>query len=299
MTSPQLQWIDSKVYSKLLNNTEVDPYALISIYAKLLKGRNKIHYYAPVKNSNNKVSRGYRLLTKEVDISLTALKKYIPHLIKLDLCRFTDSGGFHLNGSTKNQKQFKNHKKKKVPIDVSGTLSQTKTSAKSIIIISNVLTSQPRAIEKKLTLHKRLKAREMGFATLKEIKSLKKAEKNGLNKKVTQQTILSNEGIKRLLSQNKPISKQYWKKKLIKEGYLLFRRRFLPLQDKTMSYREYLLHKPYTEGNATYKNGRLVRELTSEVIVVKNNFTKIHSYNSDLMVSKLDSLKGSITSCHS
>jgi hypothetical protein len=286
--SPKQIWLDSKVYAVLLNKVGVNPYTLIAVYSKLLYHRNKESHYEPVKRSNNKTTTGYRMLTLTTCISLTALKKYVPVLIEEGLCRFTEDGGFHLNGHLKNEKIYKNQKRKKVLINLEGSLSQIKTSVKSVIIISNILKKQTRAIEHKIALSKAKKAKLKGYATLKQIKKLEKSKDD--SNSVTRQTVLSNGGVKRIL-EYKSVSGRYWKQKMIKEGYILSRRRFKSLHSKTISYKEYCNSKPYFECPTTYKNGRICRELTPEVMVLKNNPNNIHYYNSDLIVNKYNLLK--------
>ena len=122
-----ISWIDSKVFFHIHQNSEVDCYGSIAVYAHLLKAREGNHYIAP-KNG----LKGYKLLQEKTGISQTALRKYISDLIYLDLGRFTSDGGFFLVGSKTLAFRFNNKNNKKVPIELCAKITDTKDYIKTL-----------------------------------------------------------------------------------------------------------------------------------------------------------------------
>ena len=306
----QNQWIDAKVYA-LLTRKELpkgcDTFTLVAVYASLLHNRNNSHCYVPFKNkSNNKTTSGYRLLARENKISLNTLKKYVPLLMEESICYFTKGGGFFMVGAKTLAEQYNNKKNKKVCIHIYDSLVDIKTSVMAVPIMTNIIVSQTKSIDKKLTLSKTKMALKKNYnVSLKQFKKLEKAIEAGYDfSSVQNNTILSVNGLERILESvgNGSYDGKYWKKKLVENGYLTFRRRFKSLSSKTMSYQEYLKHKPYFEGHITYTNGRICKEVVSEVSPTVNyNGIDYNPYNSKYMNSILNKSKNRggevVTSC--
>ena len=88
-----IQRIDSKLYHDLLV-TGGD--TLIAVYITLKKNRNSVHSYQP-----HDGLKGYRMLKEYTNISQSVLRKNIPLLMELGLCRFLRNGGFFMLGNEK------------------------------------------------------------------------------------------------------------------------------------------------------------------------------------------------------
>jgi hypothetical protein len=284
-----VQWIDSKLLDIFLQKYGEDAYGLLATYSILLKNRNNGHCYVPIIHSNNKKSVKYRLLSNETGVSYNVLKRNVDTLISEGLCYFTKSGGFFMLGKDSVNTLTKNKNKKRIGIKIGKTLCETKLSVRAVMVLSNIKTQQ-RKIDSKVALRKLKMALDNNRPlSRKQLQKRKYLEKNGISlevKNLVQITTLSNNGFAKVLySKGKEhknnISKgNYWKEKLIEGNFIRCRRRYKTLWDKSISYQEYLKHKPYFEktyGYVTYKNGRVVQHIISEIGKYEN--TTISYYN--------------------
>ena len=263
----------------------------------LLKGRDGYHRYSPIKNSNNKVTKGKRLLKLQSNISLTSLEKHLPTLLDLDLCHFDKDGGFFMVGSKKINQQFKSYKK--IPITVGKNLRETKGNVNAVLIIAN-LYRQTSQIDKKITLNKAYKQEKKGLPlNSRQAYLLKKARQNkninldSLNK--VENLVLSNKGISNLITgllrdsnKNSVSHGGYWRKVLEKRGFILSRRRYKTIWSEKISYQRFLEMRSYFKsihGFVTYKNGRVVKPIVSEVLSPNVDYINTTLYNTSILNS--------------
>lgn len=283
-------YIDSKLLGHFL---ETRDYKSVSVYILLLKNRNKGHSYVPIKNNNNKLTKGYRLLSKETGISLNTLKTYVPSLIEMGLCHFTDSGGFFMLGREKVQEKYNNWRKKTVPIRLGETYLKTASNVRAALIIAKIFRQQ-KVIDYKVTLNKALKAAQKGIPLNKQqhdmiLRASKRKDLDLENLGKVENTVISNISIARHLSgakdykvQNEVSKGSYWRSNLQKEGFILSRRRYKSVWSKKVSYLQYMSMRSFfyeKYGFVTYKNGRVVKPIVSEVGVVSDNISTNISYN--------------------
>lgn len=290
------QWIDSKVYGRLVSSEGASAYGTLAVYATLLRNRNMGHCYVPIKNiSNNKITKSYRLLSKETGISYGVIKHHTDILISMGLCYFTKSGGLFMLGKDAVAKKEENKSKKRLGIRIGETFCETKLSVRAVMVVTHI-GDQKSVIDKKAALMKLKKALDNNLPlSSKQLRMRKNLIKSGGSLEVenlVQITVLSNEGFSSVLQMDTEdrknnISKgNYWKKKLVQGDYIRCRRRYRSVWGKTMGYEEFLRHKPYFTakyGFVTYKNGRIVKPVVSEIGKFQE-FTEsyINKYNSSI-----------------
>lgn len=276
------QYINSKVFGHLM---EVGGQSLVAVYAMLLNGRNGFHCYLPEKNSNNKITKGKRLISKHSGVSLTALDSHLHKLLDLGLCEFMNGGGFILVGSKKlkSLKQYKTNKK--VPVRIGKNLRETKGNVNAVLITANIY-RQAKQIDKKVTLNKVIGKSAKGIPlSHSEMEVMKKAIKNkSINlddlKKV-ENTVLSNQGFSNVIrglergDNNFSVSHGgYWRKVLQERGFIHSRRRFKTIWAQKVSYAQYLSMRKWLleeHGFVTYRKGRIVKPIVSEVMIPNIN----------------------------
>lgn len=267
-----IQYVDAKVLGTLIQLPGHNGQGLSAVYATLLATRNAIHCHSFYKNSNNKRTSGYRLLAKNSGLSINTLKKYVPDLIELGLCRFTDNGSLLMTGKKKLSK-----KKKFVKVIIGRNLAETKNYVNGIIICGNIR-NQRTLIDKKITLSIILckLAKDIPL-TKKECRLYKNAVKNGginlHDLKKVENTVLSNSRISDLITHNlsqSPSLGTYYRKKFVENGQILSRRRFKRVVDHKMSWEHFIsirksLYDNY--GFVTYRKGYVVQPIASEVAI--------------------------------
>lgn len=296
-----IQWIDSKAFYKLHCESEVDAFGSISVYSHLLNAREGSHYIAP----EPKIG-GYKLLHHKTGISVNTLRKYVPELIKTGLGDFTQDGGFFLIGRETLAKQLQNKQRKYVPICLGENIAETKISAQSVIICSQIKNQQKR-IDKKVTLlkEKRLLDTENGKISKKGRERVAKAIEKGFdfkNPQLVKSTVLSNKGFMSIIAENKGLTpeakKQRGKRlknKLIERGNIVSRRRFRPISNQYYTFNQYVQVKGQIKedySNLTYHNGRICEEITPEVAwldvrTVWEGGSPVLPWNSSLLKEKV------------
>lgn len=307
----KVQYINSRLFAELL---ELGGNKLVATYAMLLHGRDGYHYYKPIKNSNNKTTKGKRLISKKSNISLTTLSKEKSHLqalIDLDLCDYTDDGGFFMVGSKKITKLY--GRRKKVPIKIGKNLRHTTGNVNAVLIISNIF-KQSKQIDKKITLNKALcKERKGLYLSKGELFLLTKARKSEFtdvnNLKKVENIILSNKGLSKLIRGSVTDDYKYsvshgsyWRKVLQERGFIYSRRRFKSVWNHKISFNEYLSMRSYfydLHGFVTYKNGRVVKPIVSEVMLTGTDLVDSTIYNTNLINNKYTKSGLRDTSLHS
>lgn len=279
--------LDSVLFSKL---HEKGGYSLIAIYCELKAFRNKPERYIPIKHTTNrKISTGYSLLKICTGISINTLKKNVPLLIEMNLGHFDTKGGFFLHGNNKTRLSIK---KKMVPIQIGKSFTDTRLSAKFVIISSN-LRRQSVVWKKKETLRELFKVAcsNDGFISKKELTILNQAHQDGIDLrglKPVKNSILSNKRIYELISGrivdsvSGKSSGKYIKNRFKKMGWIHTRRRFKDFFGRYVAFKEYAIWKA-AGGKAreriSWRKGRIVQELCSEVIDLSSNFL---SFSKDL-----------------
>lgn len=288
------QYINSRLFYHLL---QLGGQSLVGTYAMLLKGRDNYHCYTPIKNSNGKLTKGKRLISKQSGVSLTALEKNLPILINLGLCHHMKGGGFHLAGQQKIKHKYNSYKN--IPIRIGKNLRETKGNVNAIMIIANGY-KQTKQIDKKITLTKALRQEAKGLPlSHKQTKLILNAHKSknvnldNLNK--VENIVLSNANISNLITgcergenKNSISHGGYWRKVLEERGFIHSRRRYKSVWNEQMSYNEFLSRKKwFTEqfGFVTYKNGRIVKPIVSEVMFPNLDIIDNNIYNTNIIVN--------------
>ena len=245
----------SKLYYDLYQNGGDK---LIAVYSMLKISRNKEVQYFSFTSKNNKTVSGYSLLRNKTNLTLHSLKKYIPVLIKMELCHFNAKGDFILLGNNKTKDLYSSYKL--VPIIIGKNLVHTAYNSTAVRFHSNEQ-KQIKKIQKNID-QRVLKCKQNNPSNLKELKAINrllKVEKKGFENDVT---ILSICGFSRLKDGTSSKSKgNYWKRKLISKNLVESKNRFEVI--KKMSFNEYSSLKSNVglSYKHCYKNGCLVLKL--------------------------------------
>ncbi len=241
---------------------------LIATYSILKQSRNKEKQYFSFTSKNNKVVSGYSLLRNKTNLTLHTLKRYVPILIDAGLCNFNDNGDFILLGNSKTKMLYNSNKL--VPIVIGKNLVHTAYNSMAVRLHSSEA-KQLRQIKKKHNQSELLK-RQQNPQTLKELKQIRAILKNGKMKGFfIEKCVLSIKGYAEIKDGTSSKNKgNYWKQKLIQKQIVKAFRRFEEV--KNISYKEYLELKTNSILPKTYlfRNGCLVKELVSEIIVIKS-----------------------------
>lgn len=241
---------------------------LIATYSVLKQSRNKEKQYFSFTSKNNKLVSGYSLLRNKTNLTLHSLKKYIPILIDAGLCSFNDNGDFLLLGNSKTKELYSSYKL--VPIIIGKNLVHTAYNSMAVRLHSSEA-KQLRQIEKKRNQSELLK-RQQNPQTLKELKKIKAILRKGTIKGFfIEKCVLSIKGYAEIKDGTPSKNKgSYWKKKLIQKQIVKAVRRFEEV--KNITHKEYLELKSNSILPKSYlfRNGCLVKELVSEIIVIKS-----------------------------
>lgn len=282
---------------KMLENGQL---SLFCVYIMLLKGRCGYHRYVPEKNSNGKITSGKRLLSKKSGVSLTAIDMYLPQIIDMGLGHFNSDGGFTMLGSKKIDGLYAS--KKKVPVRIGKNLRITKGNLNAVIITASIY-RQVKQIERKITLNKALcqerKGKTLSRQQSKAILNAAKSESINIDKlNKVENLVLSNKGFSKAIrgldnnSGQKMVSHGgYWRKVLSERGFIASRRRYETVYPGKVSFNQYLsirkqLYNQY--GFVTYKKGRIVKPIVSEVSLITTPI--LDKYNTTLILFKKNSV---------
>jgi len=224
--------IASGLYNVLL---EKGGLKLVSVYCTIkFHKRGRLKYFAYASKNNKRVQE-YTLLSKESDISLNTLKKYVPALIELGLLWF-DKGDAVLLGNEKCKKLFKS--KKLVPIKIGKNIINTQYN-----VLSVKLHSECR--QQKSMIKKKLNRSELKFSDY-------------------DKPVLSNQGYAVLKdgSINNKSKGAYWKSRLIKNCIVIAERNIRYI--RKMIFSEYIKLKNTRQSfKFRYSKGWLVEEFIS------------------------------------
>lgn len=251
-------------------------YNLVAVYCELKAFRNRPEKYVPITHSNNKKSSGYRLLQKCTSISIPTLKKNVPLIIEMGLGEFDFSGGFLMKGNRKTRLSTSG---KLVPIKIGKSYTDTRLSAKFVVLSSN-LRRQKILWKRKETLSELFKVKKSnnGFLSKRDMTLLDQACSRGEslgNMQMVKNSILSNKRIHELVSNrvstNDLSSKscgKYIKKKFREKGWIETRRRFRDILNRYVPIDEYLRMKLSIRRAGeivTWRKGRVVKEICNEI----------------------------------
>lgn len=263
--------IDSKLFYRLY---EKGGFGLVACFSRLKYFQNTQECYKPIKHkTNNKTTKGYRLMSRFSGISIPTLKNLVPILEEMDLVHFDKKGGVHLAG----RKKTDTIGGKLVPIKMGDKFTDTKTFASYVIIRSN-LDRQKKQFEKKRRLSEGMRAIKNGsFISKKVYKLIKSLEKEGIKSikdlKMVENRILSNAKIANLVGVDYKEDTQksngsYFKRRFKDFGLIESRRRFRKIHDERVSFSEYSKWRDLyrsNQDNVTWKNGFISEEIASEV----------------------------------
>lgn len=244
--------LNSKLYSHLF---DVGGDELISVYSILRFYKDgKIKYY------NEGKLTGYKLLHAKTKLSLTTLKRYIPKLIELNLCRFDSHNQLVITGTNKVDKLYKNRKEKRVPIEI-GTYKQTKLFSFRVRILK-MEQQQKNRIDRRYELNniieKRNNKRFLSKSEHLKYKAMKDMDWNYYySGNLEPNTVLSNQGYSKLKGKN---SGAYWKKQLVSEGIIKTKRNIKLIRKCTKE--EYNKIK-LTDRSFSHYKGKLYKEFPS------------------------------------
>lgn len=289
----QIVRIPSKLYFELYQ-TGGD--SLLSVYCTLKSFKKDIKYFS-YKSKNGKVVSGYNLLRNQTPLSLHTLKKYIPILMELGLCRFDSNGDFVLLG---NNKLKNTYGKKLVPIKIGEKFTDTKYNC----MLVRLYACQQNQKKEILVKQNRRELLEQGLHNPKSNsehkRALKVQKKYGDKIEVTDNCVLSNAGYGRIIKEDENTSKgSYYKRRLKDKGLISSCIRLKAI--KKVSYNSYIQYKRVLEGGRrlTYKNGYMCEQLVSTLSVTdvvsgeipKNRFIPIDKSSINNVVKDYNSPK--------
>lgn len=263
-----------RIPSRLFNSlSEQGGVKLLSVYCTLKAFKNgNIKYYSYT-SKNNKFVSGYGLLRNKTNVSLPALKKYVPILIDMGLCSFHNNGDFVMLGGEKVKELYSSYKM--IPIKIGENIIKTQYNCLSVKCHSEQR-QQLTMISKKT--HRRDLLKQLSNPTsLKGLKAAKRVEsKFGKDIEIIDNVVMSNQGFAFLKDGSKDNKSKgsYWKSRLVKNGIIKSTRRYE--LGKKMSYGAYLQYKKlfFVKG-MTYVNGRVAKELVSSFSAVDLTFKVI------------------------
>lgn len=270
--------LNSRLYSSLF---EIGNDELISVFSLLKFNKNSTIKYYNVKN--------YAELSKRTTLSITTLKKYVPILINLGLCKFESNGDFSVLGNNKINKLYKKGRLKLVPIEI-GTYKQTKLFSFRVRIL-RMEQNQKNTIDTKSNRNNIIaKGNKRQFLSKLEFKQLKNLKKKDISiTDINDKVILSIQGYYKLKSgkQNKGNNGQFWKAKLIEAGIIKARR----VQEliKKCNKEEFKALRGYDKSLFYYKGG-VYRELISEFTTTEFNNTAPKVINREVLSKPLQHL---------
>jgi len=259
----QTVFLNSILYANLYNNhCEVNGDRLIAVYSILKavkRGRDKI----PAKKNKN-----YALLHKSTKLSIKTLKKYIPVLIKMGLCAFSNSGDFVMLGSNKIHRKYKTKNKQKFVGITIDTFTKTTLNAFKVRVYS-MEQAQKNRIDKSF-LQKNIMSRVESnkYLTPQESKIYKALAKKGITlssfNNYCEEVVLSVCGFGLLKSgvRDRLYLGAYWKNKLISAGIIKSTRRTAKIRKCSKAEFEKLKTQNFSIHLSLFK-GWLYREEVS------------------------------------
>lgn len=278
--------------------------SLVGVYAMLLYGRKGFHCYLPETNSNNKITKGKRLISKNSGVSLTALDTHLQKLVDLGLCSHMPNGGFILLGQQKIKHKFNSYKN--VPIRIGKNLRETKGNVNAVLITANIY-RQVKQIDKKVTLNKALCQERKGLPLdASQARAILRAHRNERvdldNLYKVENTVLSNQGFSNVIrgrergdNYNSVSHGGYWRKVLQERGFVFSRRRYRTIWSQKISYTEFLSMKKWFNeqyGFVSYRKGRVVKPIVSEVFLPYTDIIDNTIYNSKYIISNYTRVEG-------
>lgn len=260
--SKKVARINSRLYFDLF---ERGGDRLIAVFSILKMSRCSDKYYSYTAK-NNKFVGGYSLLRAKTNLSLHAIKTYVPTLVEMGLISILDNGDVYVLGGEKIKDLYSS--RKLVPILIGKNMNSTSDNSLLVRLHSSQL-QQQREIEKKQNQSVLLKQLSKPTNPKLYKKAVKLSKRLG-GKEITivDDVVLSNQGyavLKRGVEDNKPMG-CYWKRKLIKNGLIMSKRRFIKI--KKMKYSEYLEYiSYYPNSRAVFRNGFLCEEAIATLSV--------------------------------
>lgn len=261
MTTPKLQKtviLNSRLYSSLFTEGGDE---LIAVYSclRFYKG-GAIKYY-----NEGKLS-GYKLLHEKTKLSLTTLKRYIPQLIELGLCRFDKHNQLVLLGTNKINKLYKKGRTKFVPLEI-GSYKETKLCSFRVRVFKAEQQQKKRTdrrYEQINIIERRKNNRFLSKSQMAMFKAMTDLDWKYYNSDdLNANTVLSNQGFSKLKAGNTKSkgSGQYWKKMLVSAGIIKTQRNIKVIRKCTKA--EYQLIKQL-DRSYSYYNGKLYKEYPSK-----------------------------------
>ena len=261
--------INSRLYATLL---EKGGDRLVAFYAHLRAAKNGRDRYRPIIGGNGRIIKHYNLLKRETSFSIRTLKKYIQQLQELELCNFSNDGGFYLKGTNKINKEYKS--KKYVPIHLGETLAQTTVFSYGVRLHAMENSQRNHIDRKDLRINILARAEKRQFLNPVEWKILKSLRKKGISLDSLQSNycdkiILSRAGFGKLKDgqTDNPHKGHYWRNKAKSAGIIKTRRRSIMLQKCTKG--QFLQYKSHLKNpRLNYFAGAMWEETVPEFCTV-------------------------------
>ena len=254
----------------------------LSMYLHIRDARGNKPYYKAFKSANNKTVSGYNLLHQKTGISISALKKYVPELIALNLVSFDEIGNVHIKGTKQINKEYKSKKgiAKIVPVILLDKFTKTADAA-IVVSLSSEFDSQKAVIKlKKAVVSENAKQFPMD---LKKFQRIEKALEKRYGKKasvITECTTLSNLSFfyiknpdvkhSKLTVVNNTSKGHYLKKKLVNMNLLQSKRRYERVLNFYVDYKSFLrFRQEKKDYSLRYVDGMVVREITASTSLIE------------------------------
>lgn len=261
--------INSLVYPLLLENGGDRLIAFYATLKALKNGKNVIH---PITANNGRKVTHFDLLKRLTGFTKKTCIKYFNKLEDLDLCHFTVSGGVHIKGNRKLQRQYENARW--VPVYIGKSLINTALNSFSVRVFSAEKKQQIKIAQKQHQVNLIDKVAQGRFVSKKEYDSVNsfiscdKIQK-GLDN-LCDKVVLSRMGFAKLKdgSTDNVDKGRYWRNRLKSAGKIKTRRNNKPIRKCTIL--EYRLIKE-TERNPrlNWYKGMMYEETMSEFTTAK------------------------------
>ncbi len=221
---------NSKLFVAIRNEAtalKLEPNKAVAIFAHLKKERNgKIKYFAE-KAKNNKRLNTVSLLASKTSLSKHILSKYLRIYYNLGLIWREVNGDVCILGNNKIKKYFPSLKL--LPVTVGNRFIDTQYSVMNILLHAK-RNNQQYQIRKKTNQNE---IQSGNLSTPSQLKLYKRLQKSGIGiQDITDKSVLSNQGYSKLLKNDSDNKSKggYYKKQLIKRGWLKSYRRFKKLE---------------------------------------------------------------------
>lgn len=238
---------------------------LVAVYLTLKYYKGDSPAFFSRMSKNRRLLRFESLLRNSTNLPYDTIKKYVPMLIELGVCCFSDDGDFYMVGNDNLKVMFRSQKM--IPIALGKNMIETSYNSYMVRIHSSSL-KQAKSIVYKQNKSVLLlqKDNPSNLADFKAARKLSKRFPDGIE--VTDEIVLSNEGFARLKNSERGYKAigGYWKSRLKKLKLINTKRRGELISKCELE--SFLSFRKSLPREYIYQQGYIYRELPSKLIIL-------------------------------